>query len=398
MGESITALMQRLPSRFVGSETTIPPTRFRLEIGRHVSEVVLTNEWCLVEKPSEVAPAVTISTDLPTWRAIDAGRLSGIEAFAQRRVSVRGSIEKSLLFEPLFDRPRRGGFRYTLERVSLGGTEMSVLRGGVEGGTPLLLIHGLGATKASWLPVVPALARDYEVFALDLPGHGASSKPRGTYNASFFADHVFRFMDMVGQRHAYVAGNSLGGRVAMEMAMLEPERVTAIACLCPAAAFTKRPWLQVVRLLRPELGIGALALPRRRIKHELMHLFYRPGRIGDDWYEAAIDDFLDYWKSPRARLAFFSSLRNIYLDEPDGEDGFWERLSAMKPPALYIYGRRDVLITPRFGQRVKRHLPAARVETWDDCGHVPQLEFPERTVERMLEFFKRAEVREKAAV
>jgi pimeloyl-ACP methyl ester carboxylesterase/putative sterol carrier protein len=396
MGDSITALVQRLPSRFIGSEAPLSRTRFRLGIGRQSFDVVLTDKWCVVEEPGDDDPDVTISTDSATWRAIDSGKMSGIEAFADRKVSVKGSIEKSLLFEPLFDRPDRGGFRYSLRRVSLGGTEIFALRGGVQGGTPLILIHGLGATKASWLPVVPALAQDYDVYALDLPGFGGSSKPRGKYDAKFFADHVFRFMDIEGIDRAFIAGNSMGGRVAMEMGMQEPERVAAITCLCPAAAFTKRPWLRVVRLLRPELGIGALMLPRKRLKEELMHLFYKPGRIGDDWYEAAIDDFLDYWKSPRARMAFFASLRNIYLDEPQGENGFWDRLSDMRTPALFIYGRRDVLITSRFGRKVKKALPNARVETWDDCGHVPQLEFPERTVDHMLEFLKRAEISEQA--
>ncbi len=169
--------------------------------------------------------------------------------------------------------------------------------------------------------------------------------------------------------------------------MQEPTRVSGIACLCPAAAFSHRPGLPIVRLLRPELGFALLRLPREYLKNNLKQLFCDPGRIHEDWYDAAIDDFLEQWKSVRARLAFFATLRNIYLDEPNGEEGFWARLSALEVPSLFIYGRRDVLITHRFGRRIEKSLPAAKVLVWDDCGHVPQLEHPERTVEQMTQFF-----------
>lgn len=378
-------LLDQLPSRFIGSSTKLKPTRFRLRIGGTVRDVIATNTTCHVAKPTG-DPDVEISTDLSTWRSIDAGALSGVEAFASGKLKVRGSIEKSLIFEPLFDRGNGDGFRYELERVSLGGIEMSALIAGPENAPPLVLIHGLGATKASWLPAVPQLASDHRVYVIDLPGFGSSSKPRGKYNAEFFADHVFRFLDMVGHERAFIAGNSLGGRVAIEMAMQNPERVLGIACLCPVAAFTYRPALVIVKVLRPELGFAAFTLPRERLKDNLKQLFCDASRIHEDWYDAAIDDFLHIWKSARARMAFFAALRNVYLDEPDGEEGFWSRLSAIKPPALFIYGRRDVLITPRFGPRVQSMLPSAKVLVWEDCGHVPQLEHPDRLVDELTRF------------
>ena len=383
-------LLEHVPSRFIGSPKRLRPTRFRIRVDRTVRDVVATNDTCHVEKASG-EPDVEIATDLATWMAIDAGNLSGIEAFAQGKLVVRGSIEKSLLFEPLFDRSHGDGFRYSLERVSLGGIEMSALIAGAEEKPPLLLIHGLGATKASWLPVVPQLAENHRVYAVDLPGFGTSSKPRGKYNAPWFAEHTFRFLDMVGAKKAFIAGNSLGGRVSIEMAIQEPDRILGMACLCPAAAFTHRPALNVVKVLRPELGFAALTLPRQRLKKDLRALFCDPKRINDDWYEAAIDDFMQTWKGMRARIAFFTALRNIYLDEPHGEEGFWARFSAITSPSLFIYGRRDVLITHRFGTRVERMLPSAKVEVWQDCGHVPQLEHPDRTVDTLTDFFASVE-------
>jgi pimeloyl-ACP methyl ester carboxylesterase/putative sterol carrier protein len=379
-------LIEQLPSRFRAEVAPSQSMRFRLRVGRTCRDVVVADRRCRIEAASG-EPDAEIATNPATWRAIDAGQMSGVEAFALRRLNVRGSIEKALLFEPMFERPQAGGFRYALQRVSLGGIEISALVAGDEGADPLVLIHGLGATKASWLPIVAELARRHRVFAIDLPGFGSSSKPRGSYDAPWFADHVFRFLDMVGCEQAFVAGNSLGGRVAMEMAMLEPERVVGIACLCPASAFTRRPALGVVRVLRPELGFAATRLPRDWLKRNLQRLFADSSRIESEWYDAAIDDFLKYWRGFRGRLAFLAALRNVYLDEPEGENGFWRRLAQMKPPALYVYGRNDRVVTPRFARRVQRFLPSARVELWEDCGHVPQLEHPDRTTRLMLDFF-----------
>jgi pimeloyl-ACP methyl ester carboxylesterase len=378
--------IERLPERFLGGTSDLRRVRFRLCIGRVARDVVVDGDRCNVEPPTGEAD-VEIRTDPLTWSAIDSGELSGIEAFGQQRLFVRGSIENSLKFEPLFKRPKRGGLRYTLDNVSLGGIELSTMIAGDPANPPLVLIHGLGSSKASWLPVIPNLARGHRVYAVDLPGFGASSKPRGRYNAPWFADHMFRLLDVLDLRGAYVAGNSLGGRVAMEMAMTEPDRVYGIACLCPAAAFTHRPALSVVKMLRPEFGIGLLRLPRERLKSGLKDMFCDPDRIQEDWYDAAIDDFRRHWRSPRSRMAFFATLRNVYLDEPDGDSGFWPRLSEMTPPAMYIYGKYDNLISSGFSHRVSRFLPSADVLVWDDCGHVPQIEHPERTTEAIAGFF-----------
>jgi pimeloyl-ACP methyl ester carboxylesterase len=162
-----------------------------------------------------------------------------------------------------------------------------------------------------------------------------------------------------------------------------------------------RPGLRLVRFLRPELGVLAKFLPRQQLKENMKQLFADPNCVHETWYEAAIDDFLSTWRDARARLAFLRSLRNIYLDEPLGDDGFWTRLSRLEPPAMYIYGRHDGLITHRFASRVRKTVPHARVNVWSDCGHVPQIEFPERTADEMLRFFKRAtpsiDLRERAA-
>lgn len=389
MGDSGVRLIERLPERYAGSDPSFPPTRFRVHVGRAIRDVVVNNGTCVVESPSG-RPDAEIATDADTWRRIWDGRLSGIEAFLNHKLNVRRSIDRSLAFEPLFERPAGVGLRYSIEEVDADGLKFSTLFAGDEGADPVLLIHGLGATKASWITLIPALARSHRVVAIDLPGFGASSKPSGRYDAPWFAERVFRFLDTLGYDSACVAGNSMGGRIALEMAMANGGRVRALACLCPAAAFTHRPALWLARLIRPEVGFLVGRLPRARVREMLTQLFAQPSRIDKHWYEAAVDDFLSSWRSPRARRAFSRSLRNIYLDEPHGEKGFWTRLADLETPALFIYGKQDALITHHFGAKIAETLPAATVHLWDDCGHVPQLEHPERTADTVLRFFRRA--------
>lgn len=389
MGDSpVVRSLEDLPRRFRGDDSTIS-ARFRLSVGRATRDVVIDRRTCEVTRSNGVRPDVEITTSPETWLDMDEGRLSGIEAFASGRLNVRGSIEKSLLFEPLFERPAAGALLHSLEQVRTGGGRFSVLTAGAKDAAPLLLIHGLGATKSSWLPVVPELARHHRLIVPDLPGFGASTKPRGRYDARWFSQRLFSLLETLGHERVLVAGNSMGGRVAQEMAMLEPKRVRAIACLCPATPFSRRPALWLVRLLRPELAFFAGRLPRGRIKDLMRDLFADPGRVSEEWFEAAIDDFLDCWRSPRARMAFSAAARNIYLDEPEGEEGFWTRLARMQTPALYLFGKQDVLISHRFAKKVSEALPSACVEVWNGCGHVPQIENPDRTVRAIRGFFER---------
>jgi len=146
--------------------------------------------------------------------------------------------------------------------------------------------------------------------------------------------------------------------------------------------------LWLAKTLRPELGIAVGYMPRSRVIAGMRDMFAKASKVDRDWYEAACDDFLASWKSPRARMAFFAAARQIYLEEPHGERGFWARLEAMQPPALYIYGKQDPLISCHFGRRVQKFLPSATVELWDNCGHVPQVEYPDKTARRLERFYR----------
>jgi pimeloyl-ACP methyl ester carboxylesterase len=251
-------------------------------------------------------------------------------------------------------------------------------------GPPVLAVHGLGATKGSFLPTVVALSGGFRMIALDLPGFGDSSKPIGaSYDARFFATACVDLLDALGLESVHLIGNSLGGRVALEIALRHPDRVGRIALLAPALAWRRpRPWAPLLRLTRPELGLVQLA-PRGVVERIVRQII--PG-AGDGWRAAGVDEFLRAYLTPAGRAAFYAAARHIYLDEPHGEDGFWTRLAGLQAEALFVWGRQDRLVPLGFARHVADAVPhAAQLEL--DCGHVPQIERPAQTNDAIFRFF-----------
>jgi pimeloyl-ACP methyl ester carboxylesterase len=317
-----------------------------------------------------------IYTDAGTFADVVHGDISGIDAFLDGRLRVRGDLNLSLRLTSLVPQPPE---QFPMGRdVRVDGIDTFYLEAG--SGPPVILLHGLGATNASLLTTMRELAADHHVIAPDLPGFGASSKPIRTYDAEFFATWLTSFMDRLGIDRAHVIGNSMGGRIAIEMGLRHPERVDRLCLLAPSPAFIKkREWTRVVRLLRPELAAFPLFLRRKDVVVGTKGMFARPSRLSDAWYEAAADEFIRVFSTMRGRIAFFSAARQIYLEEPSGEKGFWDRLEKLSPPALFIWGSHDRLVPAKFARHVERALPNARSVVLQGCGHVPQYELPDRT-------------------
>jgi pimeloyl-ACP methyl ester carboxylesterase len=254
-------------------------------------------------------------------------------------------------------------------------------------GPPVVLLHGLGATNASMLPTLVDLARDHRVLAPDLPGFGDSGKPGGEYGPSFFARWLTAFLDVLGIERAVLVGNSMGGRIAIELALVAPERVERLVLYAPSLAFKRfREATPLVRLVSAQLGALPLVVPRPIVMAALRMMFARPERLHEAWYEAAADEFARVFAIARGRTAFFSAARQIYLEEAHGTAGFWDRLPALRRPALFLWGDRDQLVPARFARHVTESVPQVRSIVLDDCGHVPQFEHAQQTHRLVREF------------
>jgi pimeloyl-ACP methyl ester carboxylesterase len=381
-----------LPARYLGAEPGFDATyHVRLgDIGRSW-EVRCTAIGARVRAgASKRQPDVVIGTDAETWLQLRAGEISGVEAFSQRRLYARGDLDLAVGFEGLFRLPSGRPPLLRVHKVPVGRLRISTLTMGK--GPDMLLLHGLGATKSSFFDTAAALSRRYTVHAIDLPGFGGSSKPAtAPYGAPYAAKAVIGTMDALGIERAHLVGNSLGGRVAIEVGLERPDRVGGIALLSPAVAFVRRDWHWLVRFARPELGMLPHSLGRHRIENTFWALFADRDLVDPSVADIVVDEFERIYRSPGARLAFLSSARAIYLEAPFGRKGFYPRLSTLEPPALFVWSSHDRLIPEKFRHHVERWLPSAEQVVLEGCGHVPQVERPERTNGLLERFFARVD-------
>ncbi len=334
-------------------------------------------------------PTLVVHGGADVLARVVAGQASGVHAFLDGEVTVRGDLGLALQLDGLFETvgdPRPASFPRSLEVVAMG-VRTSYLEAGPADAPPVLMLHGLGATNASLLPCLADLARDHRVIAPDLPGFGQSAAPAAVYSPAWFAAWVEAFQHAVGMRRAVVLGNSLGGRVALEAALTHPKSVRGLILLTPSPAFRRmRTLVPLVRLLRPELGVLPVPLAHRIVVEAIRSMMSQPSRLPGPWYDAAADECVRVFRSPAHRVAFFAVARQIFLEPPHGRTGFWDRLPGLAPPALFVWGDRDRLVPPGFSAHVRDALPDARSVVLHDSGHVPQFEHPEATMALAREF------------
>ncbi|MEU8831861.1 alpha/beta fold hydrolase [Streptomyces sp900116325] len=237
-------------------------------------------------------------------------------------------------------------------------------------GEPLLLLHGIGHHHQAWDPVLPALAPERDVIAVDLPGFGVSpGLPDGVpYDLGSVVPVLGAFCEALGVERPHVAGNSLGGLLALELG--REKLVRSVTALSPAGFWTQSERRYAFATLRA-MRQGALAMPMPLIeglsrsaagRAALTSTIYaRPGR-----------------RSPEAVVSETVALREAA--------GFHETLAVGRSvtftddvpglPVTVAWGSRDRLLLRRQGIRAKHTIPGARLVRLPGCGHVPMNDDP----------------------
>ena len=348
--------------------------------GSNSWDVVLGSGRPTLRPAERVRADAVLQADSETWTRLADDLSGGMEAFQAGRLTVRRDLHLGVGFLAA-TAPDTGPGRLRFCQVQTKVAETSYMEAGE--GRPVVMLHGLGATKASFLPTVAALTDSHRAIALDLPGFGDSGKPlRAAYDPAFFARSVVAFLDAMGLDRVDLVGNSMGGRAALEVALSAPERVNRLILLTPSLAWKRsRRWATPLRLVQPRLGFIQPA-PRRIVEAIVRNVV--PGGH-EDWTAAGIDEFLRSYLSPRGRAAFYSAARNIYLEEPYGPNGFWTRLPRLEPDSLFVWGEHDEMVPKAFARHVAEAVPDAE-HLLLPCGHVPQLELPGETHAAMLSF------------
>ncbi len=379
--------IRTLVSRYDGSvfDARRRTTRVRLAVtGGEVWDVVISDGLPDVE-PARGRPDAVISADAGVWLELSSDLRSAVDAYRSGRLSVRRNMHVGVGFLAATSGSQDAG-RLRFRSVETRTARLSILEAGT--GQAVLALHGLGATKGSFLPTVAALADRFRVIAVDQPGFGDSDKPIGAaYDARFFAGAAIDLLDALSLDRVHLIGNSLGGRVALEIGLRDPGRVGRIGLLAPSLAWRRGGLLRpLLRLTRPELGLVQLA-PRALVEAVVKQLI---PDAEEGWTAAGVDEFLRAYLTPAGRAAFYAAARHVVLEEPHGESGFWTRLESLQPEALFVWGRHDRLVPIAFARHVADSLPRARhLEL--DCGHVPQVELPEQTHAALRAFFSRSQ-------
>jgi pyruvate dehydrogenase E2 component (dihydrolipoamide acetyltransferase) len=256
------------------------------------------------------------------------------------------------------------------ETVAVEAGNLRFMRQG-EGGEPLLLLHGFGGDLNNWLFTAPALAGEHVVYALDLPGHGGSSKDVGAGDLDFLARAVGQFMDSQELERAHLAGHSLGGLVAGSLALSAPERVGSLALVASAGLGDE---------INREYIEGFIAAERRReLKPVLELLFADPGLVT----RQLVDDVLKYKRIDGVDEALRAIASGAF-----GEGGqrvvIAEHLAELDVPVLVVWGREDRIIPAAYAERAPE---GAQVHVLDGKGHSPHMEAAgdfNRIMERFL--------------
>jgi 3-oxoadipate enol-lactonase len=240
---------------------------------------------------------------------------------------------------------------------------------GVEGAPPLVLLNSIGSDMDLWDPLLPALRRRFSLLRIDTRGHGASVATPGDYTLAGLADDVFTVMDQAGFAAAAIAGVSLGGMIAMEAALVRPERVSALALICTSVTMDAASWNDRIALVRgagmasiADLAMGRFLSPEFAACHADIAATVRRQLLAMD---------------PAGYAGCGAAIRDMALAA---------RLPQIVCPTLVITGARDTS-TPRqgHGDFLLQHLPAPEhVEL--EAAHLAPLEAPASLTLALIDF------------
>lgn len=260
-------------------------------------------------------------------------------------------------------------------RIVVAGLSTRYLAAG--DGPPLVLLHGDGDSAVSWRWVLPHLARTHRVYAPDLPGFGDSAKPPADYSPAFFASFVAAFLDTLGHARAVVAGNSLGGLVALRLALGDPARVTALG-LVNSAGLGRAVNPGLLPLILPGGGELAIAWSKTPLGAEQRAwwratlLFARPERVPAAWL--AEQDRLA--RLPGFLEATVVSLRAVF-DLGGQREVLLEQLPRLPMRTLVVWGRDDLVFPEGQARAAVERLQQGSLALIPDCGHLPHVERPD---------------------
>jgi pimeloyl-ACP methyl ester carboxylesterase len=256
-------------------------------------------------------------------------------------------------------------------------------------GPALLLIHGVGCDSRSWEPVLAKLAQRFTVIAPDLLGHGESDKPRADYSLPAFANGMRDLLATLGIDRVTIVGHSFGGGVAMQFAYQYPQLVERVV-LVSAGGVAKDVSL-ALRLAAMPMGAEALAMLRAPGVMPVMRRFGRTvasvfgsTKFGRD--VADVVEMLEGFQDPAGLAAFARTLRSVVDTRGQFVTMLDRTYLVQSLPVQIIWGEDDLIIPVEHAHKAHEAIPGSRVEIFEESGHMPFHDHPDRFVEVVERF------------
>lgn len=270
-----------------------------------------------------------------------------------------------------------------MPRVTVNGIGLYYQEVGAPEAEPVVLIMGWGGDHTAWAFQMPALAPAFRVIAPDNRGAGQTEQPDSPYSIAGMADDVAALLDHLGVARAHVAGASMGGMIAQELALRHPGRVRTLQLHCTLA----RPDAYGTHLVETLLRVRA-----------------REDR--EEWARAMLP-WIICRKTARERPDFVQLMLQRALDNPHpttliglrrqaeaiGQHDTLERLASLRVPTLVTVGSDDILVPPAFSREIHARIPRADFALIPDAGHVHFLEQPQAFNDAMLGFLAKHSAR-----
>lgn len=253
---------------------------------------------------------------------------------------------------------------FTMNSLLPGNLNLHYLEAGE--GNPVVLIHGMGSDHTVWEGLVPLLKEDYRVIAVDLRGHGLSSKTPGPYSIKLFAEDIDLFLKSLNIDQAHFIGHSMGGVIVQELAVVYPERFKSLTL------------------------ISSFAYIDPQLKEILINL---KKIIIEEGYKSFFDTCLEFANTPqfiKENRELFSKIRDenaqicsvsSIVDTIDAclEVNVRDSIRSIRTPTLVIAGEEDVFTPPHHGMKIKEGIPNSKLEFMGGGCHNLLVERPVET-------------------
>lgn len=246
-------------------------------------------------------------------------------------------------------------------------------------GVPVVFIHGMGGDAREWGFVVSELSGELRCVAVDLRGHGRSDKPDQPYTMSLFAGDVTALLDRLGLNGAYFCGASMGGYVALKIALMHPRRVRGLV-LVGSAPFVPEQTVRVAgEWAETLLNEGVDAFVEAQVR-DVFHPAFRRR------HEDALRVFRESRLAPSSETPGRVN-KGMQIEPVD----FRKKLREIRAPTLIIHGRDDRIVPAEYAEFMHREIPNSRLAVLPFCGHMPAMERPRFLADLLLYFVEETE-------